>query len=957
MLKKIFCFAMVVVLLLGTVPCVFADVQATGEIVNTAETAQVSSEGYRDYLQSFSGAEYCSESVVISLKDAYAPQGETLSFVENKDGELSAIYVADGSCFSVPVMVPKTGFYQIQITYKTFEGKDIDMLCALYIDNKLPFASAKGLTLSRTWKDSEESSFSDEQGNEYRPIQVEEHIWTTSYLSAKDEPIDGGYQFYLTAGEHVITFECVQEGLIVGGVTFGQSPAVPMYQDYIAAHEAQGHKLEKIEAEPQYIQAEDAVLKSHPTLYPIADYSSCITQPYDVYKTLLNTIGGENWSGKGQWIEWSIDVKESAFYQLAFRYKQNYKSGTYSVRQLSVDGKVPFVEAQAVAFNYDLGWCVSRLGEETPTYIYLEKGPHTLRMEVVYGPFADICEDVQSCVEQLNVLYRKVMMITGSSPDTLRDYDIGKLIPDCEKICADISNRLNIALEKLVKTTGERGSETAILDKTIQQLNDFVKDVETIPQRLSTFNSNISSLASWLNSIAKQPLLLDYLHLAPIETELPAVDAPWYRALANEFMRFFCSFVEDYDNIRPPVETNQDPIDLWLSVGRDQAIVVQSLITSGFTNETGIPVNVRLIDMSVLMRAVAADKGPDLALYQDQSTAINYALRNALYDLSTFDDIDEVLPRFSKEAYRPFQLGDALYALPESVNYNVLFYRTDIMQELGLTVPHTWDELYEVLAVFQKNHLELGVISSFTTTTTTAMSSLFVSMLYQFGGRVYDDAGKVCLLDEPVAVDAFREFCELYTKYGLSLKVDLLTRFRTGEVPMVINNFSFANELMVSAPEVNGLWKMTLLPGVMQEDGSVNRSTQVTNTGTVMFSNAKNPQNTWKLMKWWTSRDAQVEYARQIEAALGRANRWTSANIAAMEGIAWSREDIGVIKEQLKFAKALPEVAGGYYTGRSVNNALRTVVNSNSSVKETLYEYVKDINEELAIKRRELGLE
>ena len=113
----------------------------------------------------------------------------------------------------------------------------------------------------------------------------------------------------------------------------------------------------------------------------------------------------------------------------------------------------------------------------------------------------------------------------------------------------------------------------------------------------------------------------------------------------------------------------------------------------------------------------------------------------------------------------------------------------------------------------------------------------------------------------------------------------------------------------------------------------------------------------WEFIKWWTSRDAQVEYSRQIETVLGRANRWTSANTEAMEGNAWSREELAVLMEQLQYARALPEVAGGYYTGRNVNNAIRTVVNSHTVPKETLYEYVKDINEEIAIKRRELGLD
>ena len=113
-------------------------------------------------------------------------------------------------------------------------------------------------------------------------------------------------------------------------------------------------------------------------------------------------------------------------------------------------------------------------------------------------------------------------------------------------------------------------------------------------------------------------------------------------------------------------------------------------------------------------------------------------------------------------------------------------------------------------------------------------------------------------------------------------------------------------------------------------------------------------------MKWWTSADVQAEYARQIESVLGRSGRWLSANLEAIEEVAWSKDELSVITGQLETLRCLPEVAGGYYTGRSINNAVRTVVNDGKggvSPKETLYEYVRDINREIFLKRRELGLD
>ena len=86
-------------------------------------------------------------------------------------------------------------------------------------------------------------------------------------------------------------------------------------------------------------------------------------------------------------------------------------------------------------------------------------------------------------------------------------------------------------------------------------------------------------------------------------------------------------------------------------------------------------------------------------------------------------------------------------------------------------------------------------------------------------------ARKSCILDNSAGIKAFNAFCELHTKYGVALKIDLLTRFRTGQAPLIFNAFTFSNELAVSAPEIDGLWDMVLLPGTETSDGNIDRST------------------------------------------------------------------------------------------------------------------------------------
>lgn len=45
--------------------------------------------------------------------------------------------------------------------------------------------------------------------------------------------------------------------------------------------------------------------------------------PNDPARKRINVIGGANWKYAGQEISWEIDVPDSGFYELAFRYRQN----------------------------------------------------------------------------------------------------------------------------------------------------------------------------------------------------------------------------------------------------------------------------------------------------------------------------------------------------------------------------------------------------------------------------------------------------------------------------------------------------------------------------------------------------------------------------------------------------------------------------------------------------------
>lgn len=426
----------------------------------------------------------------------------------------------------------------------------------------------------------------------------------------------------------------------------------------------------------------------------------------------------------------------------------------------------------------------------------------------------------------------------------------------------------------------------------------------------------------------------------------------------------YYSFVIDYNNIGSVTDDkDKESITLWIGSGRDQANVIKSLVDESFTNETGIGVNVQLVDMTTLLKATLVGEGPDVAiqvantngvagavLATGNDTPVNYGIRNAVLDLSRFDDVDEVMARFPEAAYEQFTYDGSIYALPETITYPVMFYRKDILKEIGLEVPTTWDEVKVAMTVLAKNQMEFGMLAN---------EQIFASMLYQNGGTYYNEDGTASALDSDIAVSTFKDFCEYYTDYKLDKETSVEERFRTGECPIIIADYTVYNNFAVSAPDIAGLWSFTQIPGTVKEDGSVDHSVASTGLASMIMADTEHADASWQFLKWWTSEETQTKYGREMEGLMGSAARVPTANYEAFLNMPWPVDDFEALQESMNWVKGIPQVPGGYYSWRNVYNAFYTVVNNNDTAlpREELMDKVIYINAEIDYKREELELD
>ena len=370
-----------------------------------------------------------------------------------------------------------------------------------------------------------------------------------------------------------------------------------------------------------------------------------------------------------------------------------------------------------------------------------------------------------------------------------------------------------------------------------------------------------------------------------------------------------------------------------------------------------------------------------------------------------FDDYEEVAKQFSNSANGQFTFdwcgangrNVEVYALPEKEIFLMMFVRDDIMEKYGWEdkIPNTWDEVIDLVADLQAESLQFYLPVN--EEGATALNPIFVSLLYQMGGELYinDNKETGLLLEE--GMEAFETWTEFYTLYSFPSYASFINRFRSGEMPIGISYYETYNTLSVFAPELRGSWSYHPIPGSYRTDDNgntyIDHTSTVAGTGAVILREPalrsdSQRDASWEFLKWWTSTNIQYRFGQEMEGILGSAARHTTANVQALQQLAWPADDLAQLVKQWGFMDSentitvngkqiasfdvanndgkvypniygvhqMPQIAGSYISGREVENAFREVINNKVNAKETLYEYANNINNEIDRKRGEFGL-
>ena len=436
---------------------------------------------------------------------------------------------------------------------------------------------------------------------------------------------------------------------------------------------------------------------------------------------------------------------------------------------------------------------------------------------------------------------------------------------------------------------------------------------------------------------------------------LQASRNPSCRSCASGAGVFADRFTEDYTNLSAETD-NEDALTVWVHLGRDQAQIVRQLTDSEFTTQTGIPVNVNLV-VGGIIEASLAGKQPDIALFVGGEFPVNLAARGMLTDLTQFSDYEEVAGWFQENASVQYAYEGGVYGLPVSQNCRCSFTARTSSHSSLFRPADTWQRS-STCSPPSSGAISHGAFAAARhVSPATEAGHTFALLTLQNGIGYYNDTQTKTTFDDIRAVRAFETWTEFYTKYKFEQTFDSFTRFRTGLYPLVISNYVFCNQLQVAAPEISGLWGMTSVPGTPQADGSISHAANSAGTASIVFESAKNKEAAWEYLKWFSSKETQIAYATGIEGLMGQLGRFDAANTEAFTELSWSAAERDALLTQRAELTEIPVLPSSYAVTRDLMNAFReTVNNPGTNPRDTLLWYQRDMDEEIARKRENLGL-
>lgn len=851
------------------------------------------------------------------------------------------------------VSVPTEGLYRFAVDFFPMDEDYLDYELSVSVNGEIPFQEADQIILYKSWNAG--TAFSvDRYGNDFYAPQTLISRWTTQSFSDPMALFADPLAFFLEAGENTIVLQRKKGQFLIGDFRVSGQKDLPDYTTYLGSNTmASGNVLQTVEAETPFA-------KNASTVQAGVARDLGVT-PFEVSILKLNILSGSSWNALRETVEYQVVVPAAGWYRLTFKVRQSEATNATVHRTLRINGEIPFAEAQAMPISYQTGWqnLTPADSSGTPYLFRFEAGTNLVSLSVDLSPYRNTYLTVQTILANVNRLSLDIKKLTGNQVDENRDWNIVDYLPTIVTDLLSMADALEAQAVYLHAMTGSGKASEAESDLKlcVRHLRLLAAKPDDIPKNITLLATSPTSVAALLGVVQglliHSPLDVDkfFIHT---DVELPKPNGGFFAKIWLSIRRFFMSFFEK--RYSQKAETGE--LEVWVNRSKAYVDLIQKLADETFTPTTGIPVKISVMSSEgKLILANSAKQNPDVALGIASWMPYDMGIRGALLDLTDFSSdpgFASTLSLFHPEALVPMVYDQGLYGIPDTENFYVLFYRTDILAALDLQVPQTWQDVTEMMPVLKRFGMNFAIPLSSATSLKAFDSTL--PFLFQYGSTVYDPDAFGTALDDPASIAGLTMMTELYTIYSMDVTVSsFYNDFRLGTAPIGVGDFGMYVMLANAAPDIQGLWKIALMPGVDKGGGTIDRSAPGALTANVIFKNTEYKEESFDFLQWWASTATQVEFERLLLSTMGSSYMWNSANLEAFTAAGYDEDDVAVILGQWEWLRELPKVPGSYQVELEISNLWNRVVLDRDNLRVELNDAVIRADKEIKKKMGEFG--
>lgn len=294
-----------------------------------------------------------------------------------------------------------------------------------------------------------------------------------------------------------------------------------------------------------------------------------------------------------------------------------------------------------------------------------------------------------------------------------------------------------------------------------------------------------------------------------------------------------------------------------------------------------------------LITTVSGGGGPDVAIV-DSSFIPQLAASEVIQDVT--DRAAGVAGDFHEGAWEYSQYGGQQFGLPVDSSNTALFYNVGMLEEAGVEVPTTWDELLDAaIALTDAENDQYGYMLG----AQGYGAFSFWPWLWQNGGQITADDGTEVLFNDEAGHEAFQFYSDLALVHEVappefptvsSSWDEYVAPFVQERVAMMVIGPWGIDPIESGNPDLE--FAVAPLPEG-KEAASVLGGSSIT-----MGANSESPDLAWEFIEWFTAGE-QMHYIQDMGRIPG------NAEVLSTE---WAQEDPirQVFVEQMPIARARP---------------------------------------------------